>query len=394
VLKKALWLLIGFAAVAAGVALAGYFLTTPQSPPENSASAHWLLPGRYHVGETTATFVDASRPTKANGSFKGNATRQFDTVLWYPTNADGAHPLIVYSHGFMSNRRGGEYIARLLASHGYIVVAANFPLTYRYAPGGPTVTDVVNQPADVSFLIDEMLALKNPPFEGTVDATRIGAMGLSLGGLTTTLATFHPSLADPRIRAAVSMAGPSYMLTTDFFDPSGPPFLMIAGTLDAIVEHASNAETITTRAPTSGLISIEGGSHISFTHAAEPWLRWAANPDSFGCRAIVLGLGDDLETSTDGTNPLAELGDVSQGVDLSGAPPGLCSHAKLADSIPPGRQQFITNTAIHAFFESVFAGTADRKVEATHAWQDAIQQDYPEVSVTLGSAFDAPEADW
>ena len=53
--------------------------------------------------------------------------------------------------------------ARWLSSHGYIVVAANFPLTYRYAPGGPTVTDLANQPADVSFLIDAVLELEDPP---------------------------------------------------------------------------------------------------------------------------------------------------------------------------------------------------------------------------------------
>ena len=386
-LKKVLWLLVGLIILVSIAGVVGYFLTAPQPPPEDSNSARWLVPGDYQVAEMQTVFVDDSRPTNGNGVYAGADNRRFESVIWYPLNADGAHPLVVYSHGFMSNNRGGEYIARLLASHGYIVVAANFPLTYRYAPGGPTVTDVANQPADVSFLIDAMLALEDAPFEGSVDTTRIGAMGLSLGGLTTTLAAFHPTLADARIRAAVSMAGPSYMLTADFFDPNGPPFLMLAGTLDAIVEYDSNAKTLTDRAPTSALISITGGSHISFTHVAEPTLRWAPNPDWFGCRAIVYGLGNDLENTNDNEGPFAGLGDITQGVDLTGPPPGLCTEEALANSISPGRQQFITNTAIHAFFESFFADEQTRRDEATQVWQQAVQDDYPEASVRLGAAF-------
>lgn len=46
---------------------------------------------------------------------------------------------------------------RFLASHGYTVVAVDYPLTNFFAPGKPKLSDVVNQPGDVSFLIDTML---------------------------------------------------------------------------------------------------------------------------------------------------------------------------------------------------------------------------------------------
>ena len=49
---------------------------------------------------------------------------------------------------------GGAYLAEQLASLGYVVVAVDYPLTNGLAPGGPDVKDVVNQLADVSFLID------------------------------------------------------------------------------------------------------------------------------------------------------------------------------------------------------------------------------------------------
>ncbi len=45
----------------------------------------------------------------------------------------------------------------------------------------------MNQPADVSFLIDTLLAQSTTPghrLEGMVDKTRIGVTGISLGGMT------------------------------------------------------------------------------------------------------------------------------------------------------------------------------------------------------------------
>ena len=108
----------------------------------------------------------------------------------------------------MSTRSEAERNAEHLASHGYVVIAADYPLSNFRAPGGPIVTDAVNQPGDVSFLIDTVTgwSADQRPFRGEIDPERIGAAGLSLGGFTTTVATFHPTRRDPRISAAVSIA--------------------------------------------------------------------------------------------------------------------------------------------------------------------------------------------
>ena len=122
-----------------------------------------------------------------------------------------------------------------LASHGYVVVAVNYPLTNMGAPGGPNVKDVVNQPGDVSFLIDSLLeqsATSGHSLEGMVDADRIGVTGISLGGLTSTLAAFHPEWADDRIKASLSIAGPTALFTPEFFQHRDVPFLMLAGDID------------------------------------------------------------------------------------------------------------------------------------------------------------------
>ena len=265
-----------------------YLATQPTAPSDTSDSARWLRPGPHAVARSELVFVDPSRSTSANGDYGGASSRTLVTNLWYPTNVDGMHPLIIYSHGFVSNRNGGSYIAEHLASHGYVVVAADYPLTHGGAPGGPLISDVVHQPGDVAFLIDSVIDLNGAdrPFPGRIDTARIGVAGLSLGGLASTLVAFHPRLRDPRIKAAVSIAGPAHMFTEAFFDTAMLPFLMIAGTVDALVDYESNASTIPDRAARGGLVTIEGGSHTSFAAIAEPLLRFMAHPDALGCTAV------------------------------------------------------------------------------------------------------------
>lgn len=375
-------ILIGVASLGAvlflGLAIA-YVATQPQRPPAGSASAMWLVPGPYAVAEVDLTFTDPSRPTSANGDYPGSASRQFVTTMWYPDETDGDYPLIIYSHGFMSNRTEGDYIARNLASHGYVVVAPDYPLSNRSAPGGPMIADVIQQPADVSFLIDSTMSLEGDGkhFSGTIDPTRIGVVGLSLGGLTTELVTFHRRQRDPRIKAAVSIAGPAGMFTKRFFDSTATPFLMIAGTVDALVDYESNAALIPQLVANGSLLTIEGGSHTSFASVAEPLVRFMSNPDSLGCAAVLANIeGDSSE------NVFADLGDASDGIVFDADAPALCSVDPLPEAIHPGRQQMITQIAVLSFFQSIFAAEAETRDAAAEQLAVGLATDFAEVSYT------------
>ena len=248
--------LIGLGApglIVLGVALLAvvYVATGPEGPPSGSVSQAALEAGSYGVGTAEVTLVDESRPTAENGAYGGAETRTLVTSLWFPDEAvEGGSPLIVYSHGFMSNREEGAYLAEALARQGYIVAAADYPLSNGAAPGGPNAADVVNQPGDVSFIIDSLIAMQgaDKPFNGGVDASRIGVAGLSLGGLTSTLAGYHPRYRDERIRAVISIAGPAGMFTRRFFLTSSASLLMIGGTEDAVVDFATHAAIIPARA--------------------------------------------------------------------------------------------------------------------------------------------------
>jgi predicted dienelactone hydrolase len=247
-----------------------------------------------------------------------------------------------------------------LASYGYIVLSADFPLTNLQAPGGPNYLDVVNQPADVSFLIDRALTLEasESPFEGEIDPERIGVFGISLGGATATLAAFHPEWRDHRVTAAISIAGPGDIFGPRFFDQASVPFLMIAGTSDAIVDYAINAAPIPDRVRDGGLLSIEGGTHAGFTHVTAGFLRVFGNPDNIGCRAVPAGSIPQDQSVFVGLFGTPEQGLVTP---PEYRPPCGKTYEK---AMRAGRQHMITMLAVRAFFESRFAAT--RKEREAH----------------------------
>src|SRR5262249_39097861 len=145
--------------------------------------------------------------------FPGAPDRTLRTRIWYPAEAAatgttdgvlpsapaaGPFPLIGYAHGYTSNRDESPALKAHLASHGYVIASPEFPLSNGGAPGGPTIADLANQPGDVAFAMQQV-SHPGPdvaglaPLAAQVDARR-GVAGLSLGGGTTLLEVYHPTL--------------------------------------------------------------------------------------------------------------------------------------------------------------------------------------------------------
>lgn len=378
---RRLLLAIALSAILSAVGLGiAWIRTAPVALPEGSESAARLAPGPHAVGMAELEWVDASRATAANGDFPGSPVRSFQVALWYPEGSPGEHPLAVYSHGFVSSRHGGAYLTEHLASHGYIVVSADHPLTHSRAPGGPSSLDVVHQPADVSFLIDQVMELETsgPPFEGRVDAERIAVFGLSLGGITATLAAFHPEWRDPRVAAAVSIAGASDVFGPRFYDHAAIPFLMIAGTSDSIVDYDANALPVPDRVHDGGLVSISGGTHVGFDQVAAGIMRVFGNPDMVSCR---LGEGDPEALPP---NPFSGLfGTPDQGLLEVTAYPPPCAK-KFESVMAAGRQQMLTTLAVRAFLGSRFALEPEVRADHEEFLVSILPSELPEVTYTPG----------
>jgi dienelactone hydrolase len=358
-----------------------YLVTMPEPLPQDSASEKWLQGGPFVVGHYDFVLVDESRETMANGDAPRLSNRTFPTSVWYPENGEGNYPLVIHSHGFVSERTDLAYIAELLASHGYVVAAANYPLTAGGTPGDPNVDDLVNQPSDVTFLIDSLLQLSgsDKPFAGELDPSRIALMGYSLGGITTTLATYHPRLRDERVAAAISIAGPSAGLVSKFYETTDVPFMMIAGTLDALIDFEYNAAVIPQRVHNSVLIEIEGGTHLGFGSISEPWLRLMNHPDGLGCTAVLSNLGSDPNAA------FVALGDASDGIVLDANIPEVCATMPSEKALHPARQQMVTSIAALSFFEFVFNEDPAKRQAAYEQLSNALPTDMSEAKFTTAS---------
>jgi predicted dienelactone hydrolase len=341
---------------------------TPTVPLLTSAQV--MQPGPFSVGVTTMTFEDTTRPTMPNGTFPGSPTRVLVTEIWYPVAPgadaqgegqrdaalarDGApYPLAVYGHGLSGTRTSGAYLARHLATHGYIVAAPDFPLTRSGAPGGSNAVDVVEQPADVRFLNSQLLALDGDPastFFAGIDQERIGVTGLSLGGLTAYMVTFHPTLRDPRVRAAAPLAGNACFLSHGFFGDTTVPLLIVQGDLDAVLPYQAHSLFAFEQANApKWLVTIANGSHMGFGDSACPGLESMNNPDNIACLGAGGPGGNYYSAVVEG------LGGPAVGLVL-----GDCQNCPkrgpFPRSIRPCRQHELTILSVYPFFEAILRG--------------------------------------
>lgn len=367
--------------IVAGIIYANYGKQPPPIDPA-TVSYEMLQPGPYEVRRERLELTDDSRPTQANGDYEGSDSRSFTVYMWSPKpgSVTAPQPLLIYSHGFMSTGEGGSYLAEHLASHGYVVAAASFPLTNYDAPGEPNVKDVVNQPADVKFIIDRLLQWNADPdhrlFE-TIDADRIAAAGLSLGGMTTALVAYHPTLSDTRLKAAISIAGPGAMFSRAFFQHRSLPFMMVAAPEDAMVAYADNAADIAAKVDNAVLTTIAGGSHTGFSSMAK-WLRWTDNPDQIACDQLLKHVDVEEEAPWFDLLGTPEQGIVE--IDAS----SMCATSPLPKAINPLRQQQLNTLAVFGFLQCKLAADASERERYCRFLLEQFPQEIAEVSVSRG----------
>lgn len=293
------------------------------APPPVPTVAEMRAVGPYSMGVTTLALVDETRGVSPNGEYPGAATRALPTEVWYPAAREagsapvetrdpplaegGPFPIVVYNHGFMTRPRDNAGLCAWLASHGYVVAAPEFPLTNMFAPGGANAADVTNQPEDVRFVLDHLLALAadpESPLHGAVDGERVALIGVSLGGMTSLLTAFHEDFVDERVDGVAVMAPPGCFLPEDFFANRTLPLMVIHGDLDMILLYDENGPRTYDLAARSGgaryLLTIFGGTHTGFADAAASVMDNLANPDTIGCTAI----GGNATAKVDALAPL------------------------------------------------------------------------------------------
>jgi predicted dienelactone hydrolase len=328
--------------------------------PADATTAGFLAPGPYAVGVRSLTLVDSTRQTPAHAGLAALPSRTLPTQVWYPAAgpagaapvADaplaggGPFPLVASSHGLGEVNTGEAYLAIALARRGFVVAAPTFPLTNLEAPGGTDLVDTANQPADVRFVIDQMLALADGDgwLAGGIDHKRIGAQGLSLGGLTTLLVSYNPELRDRRIRAVFAMAPASCELTRKML-PASPPLLMIDGDQDLITPIDQNARLTFRRGrmPRT-LVTLARATHTAFSGFVTSGST-ASYDAALGC-AFVANITqqqvDDL---------IAAFGPAAAGKDTRGCDLPCRGPVPSNPPMPASRQHDLAQATGTAFFQ-------------------------------------------
>ena len=237
--------------------------------------------GRYGVGVTTLNLVDTTRVTAPNRDDPGAPERRMAVEVWYPAAATavapeqrdaaleqsgGPYAMIIFAHGFSSFARQSASYTQHLASHGYVVASPGFPQSRLDTPGGPRISAVLDQPADVSFVIDEMLkraAASDGAFSRAIDETRVGMTGHSLGGLTTML-TAYGATRDARIKAFAPISPVGCFLPAGIGSNISVPMMVIGGTRERILDPASIRAAYAGASPPKYYAQVIGADHVRF----------------------------------------------------------------------------------------------------------------------------------
>jgi pimeloyl-ACP methyl ester carboxylesterase len=327
---------------------------------------------------------DTTRVTPENGTEPERPTRFFETMVLVPTTAEdgtepvGPHPLVLYAHGFLGSRTDNQRLLNHLVTHGYVAAAMDFPLTNLQSRGGPNVADIANQPADVSFVIDELLAMNEDPESflfGLIDPDRIGIAGVSLGGMTGLLVGYFESLRDSRIAAVGVVAAPTCYLPRPFFDGSGPPLLLVHGDIDVIVPYEENAPPAFAEASTPKfLVTIAGATHTGFADQAYALFSGLDNADIVGCESIIPRL------------PMDQLDDLAQEIvgPLGEAAGEGCTAPCDYDELPVAGPISFQADVLFIAFTAFFNGYLKDDSLAIEYLSETLDGEFEEISVEHG----------
>jgi len=243
------------------------------------------------VTRSEMSFVDRSRPTAPNGNYPGAPERTLRTLVWQPASPQ-ALPLFVMAHGFSGLPEDYDAVAPTIAAAGFVVALPAFPLTNANAPGGyrHALLDVVNQPADISFVISQLLDANAGPgdLHGRINADQIAVLGHSLGGATVTVLTRKDCCRDTRVRGAILFAPAPLDFFGTLFDKepitTGPPTLLINGTADMAVAYSATEALYADIDPPKFLLGITGADH---TNALNGHTEPLSDLQTVSVRAIV-----------------------------------------------------------------------------------------------------------
>ena len=220
-------------------------------------SRHIRLPSGVSVPRGLVTYVRYPAPGPPSAKERRNAP---------PQRAAEPLPLVVFGHGFELTPAPYSRLLEAWARAGFVVAAPRFPLENAHAPGGPDESDLINQPADMSFVISKLLSASSRPggqLQGLIDPQRIAVSGHSDGGETALAVAYYSRFRDPRVGAAAILSGARIPGVAGFsFPPGTPPLLATQGTADTINLPRFTLSFYDAASPPKFLLTLFGAAHL------------------------------------------------------------------------------------------------------------------------------------
>ncbi|WP_319459515.1 chlorophyllase/cutinase-like alpha/beta fold protein [Micromonospora sp. RTP1Z1] len=238
--------------------------SAPTAPPKATTPAPRVPAGH----APTEAFAVGVRQLKLNR----DGDRPLPVTLWYPAGgaaggtpersapaATGRFPVVMFCHGLGARPEDYQLLLSRWAAAGFVVAAPKFPHTGTGGDGNPL--DVLNQPADVSYALTQVLALDakaGDPLRGRLDTERVAATGHSAGGVTT-IGLFTAG-RDERLDAGIVFAGAALGVGTAFAGTAAPQ-LFVHGEADEVVDYAAGKAVYDAVPWPKAMLSLPKGDH-------------------------------------------------------------------------------------------------------------------------------------
>lgn len=241
--------------------------STVASVPTPTSAAPVSAPP-YPVVSTVVPLVDPSRPTVSHGTVVATS-RTLTTLVWAPATP-GRWPLVVFGHGFQVGPEPYEALLAAWASAGYVVAAPELPLSDQAVAGANLdENDIVNEPGDLRFVLDSLVA-SGSPLAAEVDPTRVALAGHSDGAEAALAASIDPTPAgEPIIRAVIAM---SVSPLPGSGSLASPPALVTQGDADPINPDALGRQVFDSLRSPKFFLDLLGGGHLPPVEAGSAWL--------------------------------------------------------------------------------------------------------------------------
>jgi dienelactone hydrolase len=196
-----------------------------------------------------------------------------------------------------------------LAERGFVVAAPTFPLADQAVAGANLdEADLANQPADVRFVISQLLDAtqsSGTPLTGLIDPSRIAAFGHSDGAETALQLGYAPNERDPRIDAVVADAANPLDVQPANAKIQGPaPLLIVLGDHDQSVPLQEGLQLVNQVRVPGWLLVLHGADHLSPIAGPSPWTATLDRVTADFLTGVLDGahtLGATLQQDTAGT---------------------------------------------------------------------------------------------